>query len=75
MEEVNPVLTGYFEYSDINDKIDYILRKRADITGRIIYDIAICEDIALPDEGDDITLFDSLLSAMKTKAKYEKKRY
>ncbi len=75
MEEVNPVLTGYFEYCDINDKIDYILRKKADITGRVIYDIAVCEDIALPDSGTDEVLFDSLLSAMKTKARYEKKRY
>ena len=75
MEEVNPILSGYFEYSDINEKIDYILRKRADITGRIISDIAVCEDIALPDGGTDEELFDSLLSAMKTKAKYEKKRY
>ena len=75
MEEVNPVLTGYFEYSDINDKIDYLLRKRADIVGRIIYDIAVCEDISMPDSGTDDDLFNSLLSAMKTKAKYEKKRY
>ncbi len=75
MEEVNPILTGYFEYSDINDKIDYLLRKQTDITGRVIYDIAVCEDIAIPESGTDAELFSSLLSAMKTKAKYEKKRY
>lgn len=71
---VNPLLMGFFERETSAEKIEFICENRSKLDDRIVSDMAVSMDITI-DDGELDTKIDSLLSCLKTKAKYECSRF
>lgn len=73
-EGINPLLMGFFDMETSADKIEYISENRNKLDERVVSDMAVSMDITI-DEGNLDDKINSLLSCLKTKAKYECSRF
>ena len=72
-EQVNPLLLEYLDLDDYAEKKDFVRMHEYELTDRLLSDIAVCEDVVLPD-GDFNEKLSALSYAIATKARFEVKR-
>ena len=69
-EGVNPYLLEFFDIKTCADKIDYLVSIKNKIDDRLISDIAASLDITI-EEGDLSMRYATLLSCLRTRARFE----
>lgn len=72
--EANPYLLNFLDRDTCNEKIEYVNSIRNHIDDRLIDDMAVAMDITIED-GDLDFKIDSLLSCLRTKARFECGRF
>lgn len=72
-ESVNPLLMEYLDLDGYAEKKDFLRMHESELTKRLLNDIAVCEDVVLPDSSES-EMISSLLFAVSTKARFEVRR-